>query len=68
MGERCFAKIMIKEANFLDISLKRELLQIWKHKNLLVYDSENEASIVKTKKVENFSHQFLDHFKSILVK
>ena len=24
-------------------------------------------SILKTKKVENFSHQFLDHFKSILV-
>ena len=49
------------------MSLKRELLQMWNCKNLPVYDSENEASIFETKKVENFEHQFLDRFKSILV-
>ena len=35
--------------------------------NLFVYCSKNEASILKTKKAENFSHQLLDNFKSILV-
>ena len=34
---------------------------------LLVYCSKNEASIFETKKVENIEHEFLNHFKSILV-
>ena len=49
------------------MNLKAKTVTDLESQELACYYSKNDASIFETKKVENFKHQFLDHFKSILV-